>query len=57
MDALPLMEAFYTLQGEGYHQGKAAVFIRQAVMSAAIGVMSKNPGMLKFIHLYLLMKS
>jgi len=26
--ALPLMEAFYTLQGEGYHAGKAAYFIR-----------------------------
>jgi organic radical activating enzyme len=26
--ALPLMEAFYTIQGEGYHQGKAAYFIR-----------------------------
>ena len=26
--ALPLMEAFYTLQGEGYHQGRAAYFIR-----------------------------
>lgn len=26
--ALPLMEAFYTLQGEGYHTGKAAYFIR-----------------------------
>lgn len=25
---LPLMEAFYTLQGEGMHQGKAAYFIR-----------------------------
>ncbi|MFN8346059.1 MAG: 7-carboxy-7-deazaguanine synthase QueE [Spirosomataceae bacterium] len=25
---LPLMEAFYTLQGEGYHSGKAAYFIR-----------------------------
>src|SRR5690348_13577627 len=24
----PLMESFYTLQGEGYHQGKAAYFIR-----------------------------
>ena len=24
------MEAFYTLQGEGFHQGKAAVFIRLA---------------------------
>jgi 7-carboxy-7-deazaguanine synthase len=28
--ALPLMEAFYTLQGEGFHQGKAAYFIRLA---------------------------
>lgn len=25
---LPVMEAFYTLQGEGYHNGKAAYFIR-----------------------------
>lgn len=25
---LPLMEHFYTIQGEGVHQGKAAVFIR-----------------------------
>lgn len=27
---LPVMEAFYTLQGEGMHQGKAAYFIRLA---------------------------
>jgi len=26
--ALPLMEQFYTIQGEGAHQGKAAYFIR-----------------------------
>ena len=26
--SLPLMEAFYTIQGEGEHQGKAAYFIR-----------------------------
>lgn len=26
--SLPLVEAFYTIQGEGYHQGKAAYFIR-----------------------------
>jgi 7-carboxy-7-deazaguanine synthase len=26
--ALPVMESFYTLQGEGYHQGRAAFFIR-----------------------------
>lgn len=25
---LPVMEQFYTLQGEGFHQGKAAYFIR-----------------------------
>lgn len=25
---LPIMEAFYTLQGEGFHAGKAAYFIR-----------------------------
>jgi len=25
---LPLMEAFYTLQGEGFHQGRPAYFIR-----------------------------
>ena len=25
---LPLMESFYTLQGEGYHKGSAAYFIR-----------------------------
>ncbi len=28
--ALPLMEAFYTIQGEGYHTGSAAYFIRLA---------------------------
>lgn len=27
-NTLPVMEHFYTLQGEGYHQGKAAYFIR-----------------------------
>jgi 7-carboxy-7-deazaguanine synthase len=27
-ESLPVMESFYTLQGEGYHQGKAAYFIR-----------------------------
>ena len=28
MSSLPVMEHFYTLQGEGFHQGKAAYFIR-----------------------------
>ena len=27
---IPVMEHFYTIQGEGYHQGKAAYFIRLA---------------------------
>jgi len=29
-DQLPVMESFNTIQGEGYHQGKAAYFIRLA---------------------------
>ena len=28
LQALPVMEHFFTIQGEGYHQGKAAYFIR-----------------------------
>jgi 7-carboxy-7-deazaguanine synthase len=28
VETLPVMEAFYTIQGEGFHQGKAAYFIR-----------------------------
>lgn len=28
IQSLPVMESFYTLQGEGYHQGRAAYFIR-----------------------------
>jgi 7-carboxy-7-deazaguanine synthase len=28
VDKLPVMEHFYTLQGEGFHQGRAAYFIR-----------------------------
>jgi 7-carboxy-7-deazaguanine synthase len=28
MISLPVMEHFYTIQGEGYHQGRAAYFIR-----------------------------
>ena len=27
---LPLMESFYTIQGEGYHTGVASYFIRTA---------------------------
>lgn len=28
VDSLPLMEEFYTIQGEGYHTGRSAYFIR-----------------------------
>src|ERR1700688_1676817 len=28
IQSLPLVEAFYTIQGEGFHQGRAAYFIR-----------------------------
>lgn len=28
--AIPVMESFYTIQGEGYHQGRAAWFVRLA---------------------------
>ncbi|WP_235954383.1 7-carboxy-7-deazaguanine synthase QueE [Limnovirga soli] len=28
IQTLPVMESFYTLQGEGFHQGRAAYFIR-----------------------------
>ncbi len=30
IDDIPLMEAFYTIQGEGFHSGRAAYFIRTA---------------------------
>ena len=30
MQSLPIMEHFYTIQGEGYHSGRAAYFIRIA---------------------------
>ena len=30
MNKLPLMEDFYTLQGEGFYQGSAAYFVRLA---------------------------
>lgn len=29
-NSLPVMEDFYTIQGEGFHQGKAAYFVRLA---------------------------
>jgi organic radical activating enzyme len=37
---LPLMEDFYTIQGEGFYQGSAAYFIRLGGCDvAACGVM------------------
>ena len=37
---LPVMEHFYTLQGEGFHQGKALIlFVLVVVMWAVFGVM------------------
>jgi hypothetical protein len=40
---LPLMEEFYTIQGEGFHTGTAAYFVRiGGVMWVVIGVMLKK---------------
>jgi hypothetical protein len=37
---LPVMEHFYTLQGEGFHQGKLPIlFALEVVMLDAFGVM------------------
>ena len=42
-EALPLMEAFYSLQGEGYYKGSAAYFIsRGAPYSAGRGYSSRG---------------
>ena len=44
-DTLPVMEAFSTLQGEGFHTVlQPILFDWGAVMWAAIGVMLKSPG-------------
>jgi hypothetical protein len=43
---LPLMEEFYTIQGEGFHTGTAAYFVRiGGWMWVVIGVMLKKVGM------------
>jgi organic radical activating enzyme len=40
---LPLMEEFYTIQGEGFHTGTAAYFVRiGGWMWVVIGVMLKK---------------
>ena len=42
---LPLMELFHTLQGEGFHTGKPAVFIRLGGCDVGcVGVMLKKVG-------------
>ena len=39
-EVLPIMESFYTIQGEGFHKGLASYFIGQEdVMWGVIGVM------------------
>ena len=39
-DPLPVMESFYTIQGEGAHQGRAAISSAwAAVMSVVCGAM------------------
>jgi 7-carboxy-7-deazaguanine synthase len=53
--ALPLVEQFYTIQGEGYHTGKAAYFIR--IGGCDIGCrwcdskVSWNPGIHKMVSI------
>jgi hypothetical protein len=43
---LPLMEEFYTIQGEGFHTGTAAYFVRIGGCDVGvIGVMLKKVGM------------
>ena len=37
VDEIPIMESFYTIQGEGCHVGKAAYFIRTG--GCDVGVM------------------
>ena len=50
-EMLPLMEAFYTIQGEGYYSVKLLIFYALVVvMLAAIGVMLRKVGMLTCIH-------
>ena len=36
MNKLPVMEQFLTLQGEGYHTGRSAVFVRRKAGKAAV---------------------
>lgn len=48
---LPVMEHFYTLQGEGAHTGKASYFIRLgAAMLGVTGVTSKKAGIRTSTH-------
>jgi len=48
---LPIMEYFYTIQGEGFHSGRAAYFIRLLVATLVVfGVMLKKAGTLVNIN-------
>jgi 7-carboxy-7-deazaguanine synthase len=54
MNYLPLVEEFYTIQGEGYHTGKAAYFIRLGGCDIACSwcdsKLSWNSNMFPMVH-------
>ena len=52
---LPVMEAFYTIQGEGFHSGRSAYFIRLGGCDVgSIGATLKTAGTQKNIPYALL---
>ena len=56
-ESLPIMEAFYTIQGEGFHKGSASYFIRTVVVTwVVIGAMLKKAGMKIVTQLFRLKK-
>ena len=53
-ESLPVMESFYSIQGEGYHSGKPAYFIRLAGCDVNVnGVMLKIRGVLVQINIWM----
>ena len=56
-EMLPLMEEFYTIQGEGYHKGTGPILLElEAVTLGVTGVMLRKAGMPNCIHLQLLIQ-
>ena len=56
-ELLPIMEAFYTIQGEGFHKGLASYFIRTGGCDVVvIGAMLKKAGMKIVTQLFRLKK-